>query len=71
MLQIWQVLKVTINQLREEVDEKESSVKLQQLQKQNKELQQQLLKHKELKHVESGLAHVETISTSTQTDEVC
>ena len=47
------------------MDEKNSSLKVQQLQKQN--LQQLVNKYKEKKHVDK---EVETVSASTQTDEV-
>ena len=65
-----QELKIIINQLREEVDEKNSSVKVQQLQKENKDLQQLVNKYKEKKHIDKEVNEVETVSTSTQTDEV-
>ena len=58
-----------INRLREEVDNKDSSVKVQQLQKQNKDLQQLVNKCKEMKHVDKEMKHTETASAGTQTDE--
>ena len=61
---IGQDLKVTINQLREEVSRKDSSIKVEQLQKQIKDLQYLVKKLRKLEHKE-------TTSTSTQTDEVC
>ena len=63
-----QELNITINQLCEEVNEKDSkikgsSIKVEQLQKQNKDLQNLVNKYKKL-------GHVETTSMSTPTDEV-
>ena len=62
-----QELKIIRNQLREEVDNKDSSVKVQQLQKQNKELQQLVNK---MEHVDKETKHTETALTGTKTDEV-
>ena len=58
-----QDLKVTINQLYEEVNRKDSSIKVEQLQKQNKDLQYLVNKSRKLEQAE-------TVSTSTQTDQV-
>ena len=55
-------MKVTINQLREEVNEKESSIKVEQLQKQNKDLQYLVNKYK--------ILDTKAASTGPQTDEV-
>ena len=70
-----QELKIVRNQLHKEVDEKNSSVKVQQLQvqqlqKQNKDLQQLVNKYKEMKHIDKVVNEAETVSISTQTDEV-
>ena len=40
------------------------------MQKKNKDLQQLLLKHKELERGKTVSTHIETVSTGTQTDEV-
>ena len=61
-----QELKVTINQLTEEVDEKNSRINiLEQLQKQKLPNM-----YKEIKHVDKERKLVDAVSTSTQTDEV-
>ena len=61
-----QELKVTINQLTEEVDEKNSRINiLEQLQKQKLPN-----KYKEIKHVDKERKLVDAVSNSTQTDEV-
>jgi len=52
-----------IHQLHEEINENDLSTMVQQLQKENKELQQLVVKYKELEDVE-------TTSTGTQTDEI-
>ena len=58
---IGQDLKITINKLREEVNSKDSSIKVEQLQKQIKDLQYLVNKLRKSEH---------TASTHTQTDEV-
>ena len=68
-------MRVTINALREEVNAKDSSIKVEQLQKQNANLQYLVNKYKKLEHTETASTstqtdEVETASTSTQTDEV-
>ena len=55
-------MKVTINQLCEEVNEKDSSIKVEQLQKQNKDLQYLVNKYKTL--------NTKAVSTGPETDEV-
>ena len=55
-------MKVTINQLREEANEKDSSIKFEQLQKQNKDLQYLVNKYKKL--------DTKAASTGPETDEV-
>ena len=55
-------MKVTINQLHEEADEKDSSIKFEQLQKQNKDLQYLVNKYKKL--------DTKIAPTGPQTDEV-
>ena len=54
-----------MNQLREEMAEKDVSLKIEQLQKEKKELQQLVTKYQAQKHV-----CIETASAATQTDEV-
>ena len=54
-----------MKQLQKEMAEKDLSLKVEQLQKKNKELQHLVTKHQTQKHVST-----ETASAATQTDEV-